>query len=128
MALGLHEFDGRVTDYSRVSVNLERARLANFERRLARFPARRLSPREAYDFRILRSAVLKQVFRFDAMRSFSRNPMTYAGAMDVNLYVKRDFAPLEERVRYIIAVLEQAPATFAAARTNLDASLPRPFI
>jgi len=128
VALGLHEFDGRVTDYSRVSVNLERVRLANFDRRLARFPARRLSPREAYDFRILRSAVLKQVFRFDAMRSFSRNPMTYAGAMDVNLYVKRDFAPLEERVRYIIAVLEQAPATFAAARTNLDASLPRPFI
>ncbi|HEU0011324.1 MAG TPA: DUF885 domain-containing protein [Verrucomicrobiae bacterium] len=128
VALGLHEFDGRVTDYSRVSVNLERVRLANFDRRLARFPARRLSPREAYDFRILRSAVLKQVFRFDAMRSFSRNPMTYAGAMDVNLYVKRDFAPLEERVRYIIAVLEQAPATFAAARANLDASLPRPFI
>src|SRR2546425_9356101 len=58
VALGLHEFDGRVTDYSRVSVNLERARLANFDRRLARFPAKRLSPREAYDFRILRSAVL----------------------------------------------------------------------
>lgn len=128
VALGLHEFDGRVTDYSRVSVNLERARLANFDRRLARFPAKRLSPREAYDFRILRSAVLKQLFRFDAMRSFSRNPMTYAGAMEVNLYVKRDFAPFEERVRYIIAVLEQAPATFAAARANLDASLPRPFI
>jgi uncharacterized protein (DUF885 family) len=128
VALGLHEFDGRVTDYSRASVNLERARLANFERRLARFPAKHLSPREAYDFRILRSAVLKQLFRFDAMHSFSRNPMTYAGAMDVNLYVKRDFAPLEERVRYIIAVLEQAPATFAAARANLDASLPRPFI
>jgi uncharacterized protein (DUF885 family) len=54
--------------------------------------------------------------------------MTYAGAMDVNLYVKRDFAPLEERVRYIIAVLEQAPATFAAARANLEESLPRPFI
>ncbi len=31
-------------------------------------------------------------------------------------------------MRYIIAVLEQAPATFAAARANLDESLPRPFI
>jgi len=128
VALGLHEFDGRVTDYSRASVNLERTRLANFDKRLAKFPAKRLSPRAAYDFRILRSAVRKQLFRFDSLRSFTRNPMTYAGAMDVNLYVKRDFAPLEERVRYIISVLEQAPATFAAARANLERSLPRPFV
>jgi uncharacterized protein (DUF885 family) len=128
VALGLHEFDGRVTDYSRASIHLERARLANFDRRLDKFPARRLGPREAYDFRILRSAIRKQLFRFDALHSYSRNPMTYAGAMDVNIYVKRDFAPLEERVRYIIAVLEQAPAVFAAARSNLDGSLPRPFI
>ena len=128
VALGLHDYDGRMTDYSRVSVNLERTRLANFDRRLDRIPVKRLSPRAAYDFRILRAAVRKQLFRFDAMQSFARNPMTYAGAMDVNLYVKRDFAPLEERLRYIISVLEQAPATFAAARTNLALTLPRPFV
>ena len=128
VALGLHEFDGGVTDYSRASVKLERTRLANLDQRLEKFPARRLGPRESYDFRILRSAIRKQLFRFDALHSFSRNPMTYAGAMDVNVYVKRDFAPLEERTRSIIAVLEQAPATFAAAQANLDPSLPRPFI
>src|SRR5262245_33351228 len=102
VALGLHEFDGRVTDYGRASINLERARLAEFDRRLDKFPFKLLSPRAAYDFRILRCAVRKQLFRFDTMRSFTRNPMTYAGAMDVNIYVKRNFAPLEERVRYII--------------------------
>ena len=45
VALGLHEFDGRVTDFSRTSVNLERSRLANFDRRLAKFPFRQLGPR-----------------------------------------------------------------------------------
>jgi glutaminase len=43
------------------------------------------------------------------MGSFSRNPMTYAGALDVSPYIKRDFAPLDQRVRGIIAILNQAP-------------------
>ena len=128
VSLGLHEYDGRVTDFSRSSIRLEQARLQRFDHQLAAFPAKRLGARASYDFRILRSAVRKQLFHFEDMRSFTRNPMTYAGAMDVNIYVKREFAPLEERVRYIIAILEQAPGTFAAAKANLAESLPRPFV
>ena len=128
VALGLHEYDGRITDYSGASLSLEHARLRGFEVRLANFPAKHLSARASHGFRLLRSTVRKQLFRFDDLRSFTHNPMTYAGAMDVNIYVKRDFAPLEERVRSIIAILEQAPATFAAAKANLVESLPKPFI
>ena len=51
--------------------------------------------------------------------------MTYADAIDVNIYIKRDFAPLPDRVRSIISILNQAPNVMAAARTNLDESLPR---
>jgi uncharacterized protein (DUF885 family) len=123
VSLGLHEFDGRITDLS-----LEHTRLSLFDRRLNKFPAHRLSPRASYDFRLLQCAVRKQLFHFEDLRSYSRNPMTYAGAMDVNIYVKRDFAPIEERVRYIIAILESAPATYAAAKANLAAVLPRPFV
>lgn len=128
VALGLHEHDGRITDFSRTSLSLEHTRLKLFEQRLRKFPARDLSPRASYDFRILQCAVRKQLFRFDDLRSYSHNPMTYAGAMDVNIYVKRDFAPLPERVRYIIAILESAPATFAAAKANLAVALPKPFV
>ena len=53
------------------------------------------------------------------MRIYSENPMTYAGALDVSIYIKRDFAPLEERVRSIIAILNQAPQIVSAARANL---------
>jgi uncharacterized protein (DUF885 family) len=128
VSLGLHEYDGRITDYSRSSIRLELGRLQRFDRQLSAFPSKRLGPRAFYDFRILRSAVRKQLFRFEDTESFTKNPMTYAGAMDVNIYVKRDFAPLEERVRYIIAILEQAPDTFAAAKVNLAPTLPKPFV
>ena len=60
------------------------------------------------------------------MQSYSQNPMTYAGALDVNIYIKRNFAPMEDRVRSVIAILNQAPQIISAARANLAESLPRP--
>jgi Uncharacterized protein conserved in bacteria len=54
--------------------------------------------------------------------------MTYAGVLDVNIYIKRDFAPFTDRVKSLTSVLEQAPKITAAARANLAESLPRPEI
>ena len=125
-ALGFHDYDGKITDYSRASLDAELARLRSFDTRLGRIATKRLSPPAAYDYRILRSAIQREIFGFDQMQIYSQNPMTYASVLDVNIYVKRNFAPLEDRVRSIVAILSQAPKITAAARTNLAASLPRP--
>jgi uncharacterized protein (DUF885 family) len=128
VALGLHQYDGKVTDYSRASLDAELARLKQFEAQLNAVNTDALSPRAFYDFRILQTGVRKQLFTFQQMRSYARNPMTYAGAISVNIYVKRNFAPLEDRVRSVIAILNQSSNIMAAARANLDETLPRPFI
>ena len=127
-ALGLHEYDGRQTDFTRASLDAELARLRTFDQRMAGLNAAALSAPAFYDYRILRAAVRRELFRFEEMRPFTRNPMTYAGAFDVNLYVKRDFAPLDQRARSLVAILNQAPKVMAAARANLDAALPRSFV
>src|SRR5439155_27243505 len=69
-----------------------------------------------------------EIFRFKEMESYFKNPMTYAGVLDLNIYIKRNFAPLEERVRSIIAIEKEAPRVVAAAKANLAESLARPFI
>ena len=125
-SLGLHEYDGKVTDYSRASLDAELARLKSFEQRLGGLSAKDFSPQAFYDYRILRSAIQREIFGFEQMRIYSDNPMTYAGALDVNIYIKRNFAPLEDRVRSITAILNQAPQIMSAARANLAESLPRP--
>src|ERR1039457_3881717 len=125
-SLGLHEYDGKVTDYSHASLGAELARLKSFEQRLGQLNASHLSPQAFYDYRILRSANQREMFGFEQMRIYSDNPMTYAGALDVNIYIKRNFAPLEERVHSVVAILNQAPQIMSAARTNLAESLPRP--
>ena len=128
VALGLHEYDGRTTDYRRPSLEAELARLKDFERRLAVMETASMLPRTFYDYRILRAAIAREMFRFEERQVFTRNPMTYAGALNVLIYVKRDFAPFEQRVKSLTTILENAPDIFSAARANLAESLPRPFI
>ncbi len=127
-ALGFHEFDGKLTDLSRASLDGELARLQSFGRRLAELDRHQLSAQAFYDYRILRGAIQREIFGFDQMQIYSQNPMTYAGVLDVNIYIKRDFAPLEDRLRSVTLILNQAPKIFATARANLAESLPRPQI
>ena len=126
--LGLHEYDGKISDYSRLALDAELHRLRRFDDRLAKFDPAKLSPRQSIDLRILQAAVKKDLFEMQDMAGFERNPMVYAGAADVNVYIKRNFAPLEDRVRSLIAVESQIPNILTAGRTNLNETLPKPYV
>lgn len=127
-ALGLHEYDGKISDYSRLALDAELSRLRRFDDRLAKFDPAKLSLRQSVDLRILQSAVKRDLFEMQDTSIFERNPMVYARAGDVNVYIKRNFAPLEDRVRSLVAIESQIPNILIAARTNLDEKLPRPFV
>jgi uncharacterized protein (DUF885 family) len=127
-SLGFHEYDGKVTDFSRASLDAELKRLHSFDQRLGALETNQLSAAASCDYRILRNAIKREIFGFEEMAIYERNPMTYAGVLDVNIYIKRDFAPLPARVRSLTAVLNQAPNIMAAARANLAEALPRPEI
>src|SRR5437773_8202113 len=127
-ALGLHEYDGKISDYSRLALDADLSRLRRFDDRLAKFDPSKLSARQSIDLRILQAAVKKNLFEIQDMSIFERNPMVYARAADVNVYIKRNFAPLEDRVRSLIAIESQIPNILIAARTNLNEQLPKPFV
>jgi uncharacterized protein (DUF885 family) len=127
-ALGLHEYDGKITDYSRLALDAELSRLRRFDDRLTKFDPGTLSSRQSIDLRILQAAVKKDLFEMQDMSAFERNPMVYARAADVNVYIKRNFAPLEDRVRSLVAIESQIPNILIAARTNLQEVLPKPYV
>ena len=127
-ALGLHEYDSKITDYSRLALDAELSRLRRFDDRLAKFDPTKLSARQSIDLRILQAAVKRDLFEMQEMSIFERNPMVYARAADVNVYIKRNFAPLEDRVRSLVAIESQIPNILIAARTNLNEKLPKPFV
>ncbi|HTE00717.1 MAG TPA: DUF885 domain-containing protein [Mucilaginibacter sp.] len=128
VALGFHEYDGKVTDVSKASVDKELARLKDFVLTLGTIDTASLSPQMFLDYRMLRSNINEEIFTFEDIGQFTNNPMTYAGGIDVSIYVKRDFAPLEDRLKSIIAIEKTAPQLFAAAKANLKDSLAKPYI
>jgi len=127
-AMGLHEYDGKITDYSRLALDAELSRLKRFEDRLQKFELSKLSQRQSIDLRILQAAIRKEIFQREAMSIYERDPMVYARAADVNIYIKRNFAPLDDRVHSIVAIESQVPNILIAARTNLEAVLPKPYV
>ena len=127
-ALGLHQYDGRITDPGAASIAAELARLKRSRLALAGLSPASLSVEESHDLRTLSCAIDNEILSIEELRAYTRNPMTYARALDVSIYIKRDFAPLRDRLKSITAIESQAPALFRAARANLEVSLPRPYI
>jgi hypothetical protein len=127
-ALGFHEYDGRINEHTRLAIDAEIARLRRFDDRFAKFDLAKLGPRPAVDLRILQAAIKKELFFIQEMAIYDRNPMTYAQALDVGVYAKRKYAPIEDRVRSIIVVENQAPNIMIAAKTNLADVLPKPHV
>lgn len=127
-ALGFHEYDGRIYEHTRLAIDAELARLRRFEDRLNKFDMAKLGPRAAIDLRLLQAAIRKELFLMQDMAIYEHNPMTYARAIDVNVYIKRKYAPIEDRVRSIIVVENQAPNIIIAAKTNLADVLPKPYV
>jgi len=127
-SMGLHEYDGKIADCSRLALDAELVRLKRFDDRLQKFDLDKLSQRQSIDLRILQAAIHKEIFLREDMSAFERDPIVYARAIDLNVYIKRNFAPLEDRVRSIVAIELQVPNIVIAAKTNLDPVLPKPYV
>ena len=127
-SIGLHEYDGKISDYTRLAIDAEIARLKRFDERFRQFDNTKLSVRAAIDLRLLQTAIGKELFQIQDMAVYERNPMTFARALDVNVYVKRNFAPIENRVRSIVQIESQVPNIVIAAKTNLNDVLPKPYV
>lgn len=128
VALGLHEYDGKIADYAKASIDAEIARLKDFDKKFSEIDSASLDTKEYYDWKLLRSNIKNELFSFEDLKVYTKNPMTYAGAIDVNIYVKRNFAPIEQQIKSIIAIENEAPKLYEAAKANLQDSLTLPHI
>jgi uncharacterized protein (DUF885 family) len=127
-SLGLHEYDGKIADFSRLALDAELSRLRRFDDRLRKFDLKKLSARQSIDLRILQASIRKELFQRQDLSIFERDPMVYARAADLNVYIKRNFAPLEDRARSITLIESQVPNIIIAAKTNLAPVLPKPYV
>jgi len=126
--LGLHEYDGRVPDYSQEAIA---ARVAALQADRAQLEFLFPDPSDVsatLDYHLIANTIEVELFQWQELQDWRRNPMFYHDALDVSNYIKRSYAPLADRVRALIRHEEAFSDLLSQIRTNLEASVPRPFV
>jgi uncharacterized protein (DUF885 family) len=125
--LGLHGYDGLVTDYAPSAIARRVSDLTAYRAELAAIAPGEPPSQEWLDYELLRLAIERELFEWETLRDWARNPMGYVSACDVSNYIKRNYAPLPTRLKAITAHLGRVPGLLAQARTNLERPMPRTF-
>lgn len=128
VSLGRHDYDGRLPLVAREATDRWLIAARALEAEVAALRSAPMSEARRTDLFLLR--LLLESARFDLVDSadLDRNPMTYFGAFSLTSYIARDYAPIPDRVRSIVQILEGAPAYFAAGRQRLNPVLAKPFV
>jgi len=109
----------------RLVVPDEKARAAQLEqderwlKALHRIDSTKLSPNVRADWAILDNAFASDRWSLTDLRSWQWNPSNYNVADPFALLASLEYAPLEQRLRTILARLENVPAYYSAAKANV---------
>jgi uncharacterized protein (DUF885 family) len=120
--LGLHEYDAQLDSRSTDAVAREVRRLRAALAQAARIPEWRLSPEARYDFLVLRAHAQSALLELEDVRMWQRDPNLYNNllAAGIDNILKRNYAPIEQRLDALLARERQAPRLLAEARANLQ--------
>jgi uncharacterized protein (DUF885 family) len=124
--LGLHEYDSKVAPVSREAIASRIEGLRDAEREISAFDPEGLTPDEAIDRAELRAWAQSSLFWIVDMDGPRKIPSTYEPLFAVAPYVDRDYAPLAERARRLVAHEEAALAEVSHVRENLAPPLSKP--
>jgi uncharacterized protein (DUF885 family) len=125
---GRHEFDGRLPDLSSHGIKREIARLHDQQQQLSAVDASKLLPRERFDRAYLLAVVDKDLFWLEKSGFPFNNPAWYQPQIDPDLYLSRNYAPLDVRMKAYIKYAKAIPHMAASIKENLKSPMPKTYV
>ncbi|HZQ67062.1 MAG TPA: DUF885 domain-containing protein [Terriglobales bacterium] len=121
-AVGFHQFDGKLEDFSRQALTSEIAGLKDFQARFDSVVDSDMPADARVDRELVRSAIKARLLELESIQMWRKDPDLYTSSVSYSVFLvmKRNFAPAEERLRAVIARERQIPGVFDAARRNLE--------
>ncbi|HUZ03830.1 MAG TPA: DUF885 family protein, partial [Acidobacteriaceae bacterium] len=118
---GLHQYDGKLENYSRASLDKEAAALRTYEKKVEAFPAAKLNPSDEGDREFLLGTIRSQLLTLETIRPWQKDADFYSSGITNSAFtiIERDYAPADVRLAALIAREKQMPAALQAARSNL---------
>ena len=120
-AVGFHQYDTELEDYSAASVAAQVAFLHAYDKKLAALDPKALDADEAADLLILENNIKSGLLSLEVIRNWEKNPDNYSSGITGSVFVimERQYAPADTRLRAVIARERKMPQVLAEARKNL---------
>ncbi|MGB7190393.1 MAG: DUF885 domain-containing protein, partial [Acidobacteriaceae bacterium] len=120
-AVGLHQYDAQLEDYSRAGVERQVAALKTFEAKFDAVDGSKLDESTEGDLEMVRNNIRGTLLELETIRGWEKNPDEYSSGITESAFslMERKFAPPDERLRSLIARERQMPGALMDARANL---------
>jgi uncharacterized protein (DUF885 family) len=125
---GLHDYDGKVADYSAQGIDAEIGWLKKAREALAAVDPAALSLDQALDRGILLGQIDMELFERVEVADYKHFPQTYEELFSVEAYIDRDYAPLEERGKRLLAHEHAALLQIPHVLENLVSPMSKPVL
>jgi uncharacterized protein (DUF885 family) len=119
---GIHEYDGKLEDFSRAGIDAEAKALKSWEQRVAAVDPASLSLYSRGDRDLVLNNIRSSLLTLQSIRPWQKNPDFYSSGITASAFtlLERKFAPPETRLRDLISRERSMPAALQAARENLE--------
>src|SRR5437870_4025587 len=120
-SVGFHQYDRQLEDFSLAAHQRNRRKLVEYLAAFQALDPRALSPLDRDDREIMIATIHSLLLEEDRVQMWRKNPDSYSGAVTGSIFglIKRDFAPLDERLRSVIEREKQIPRALRQAREVL---------
>jgi len=125
---GRHEFDGQLPDLSAHGLRRQISRLHDARTQIAAVDPAPLEPNERFDREYLLAVIDRDLFWLEKARYPFTNPYWYISNVDPDMYLSRDYAPLETRMRAYIKYAQGIPKMVTDIQANLVGPLPKTYV
>jgi hypothetical protein len=123
VSAGRHEYDGKLPDWSADGLRAEGARLERLRQEAERFSPASLPPAQQLEREHVLAIADSDLFWLRKVEAPFKNPAWYLGALDPDVYLSREYAPLERRMRAYVAYARSIPVALAQIRANIRTPL-----
>ncbi|HTV25051.1 MAG TPA: DUF885 domain-containing protein [Polyangiaceae bacterium] len=127
-ALGMHEFDGHIADFSAAGVERRIATLRELQARVIALSTQAADADATLDAAVLRQMIARDLFELTEMETWRTNPTYYSELFNIDEYIVRDYAPKQERAKALLSHLREARAQVQNVRANLRSPLAEPVV
>jgi len=125
---GRHEFDGQLPDLSAHGIKREIAWLHDQRDQISAVDPTTLEPRERFDRAYLLAVLDRDLFWVEKTQFPFSNPGWYLDQIDPDVYLSRNYAPLNARMKAYIKYARGIPRLAAAIKENLKSPLPKTYV